>query len=109
MISVSFYNCAKIPACDVVLICYCPSLAAGFARFDDFRVYTFCDVVIPGISIPVLFSSALSGLVCDGKSLPRLHYKSLPSILGILSLCLSLGSLIQGKSTMSRPTERPMW
>lgn len=78
---VYFYKCAKIPAYVAVLICHCLSLAAGFTKFDDFRVYHLHDVMIPGIYTLTLFSSALSGLVCDGLSLPRLDYKSLPSIL----------------------------
>lgn len=109
MVCISLCICERIPACDVVLICHCLSLEAGFARFDDFGVYGLHDVVILGISTLVLFSSTLSGLVYDSRSLSRLHQDSLPNILGILSLSLSLGSLILEKSTVSRPAERPMW
>lgn len=73
MVCISLCNCEKIPACDVVLICHCLSLEAGFARSDDFGVYGLHDVVIPGTSTLVLFSSTLSGLVYDSRSLSRLH------------------------------------
>lgn len=69
MICISFCNYARITACGAVLICHCLSLAPGFKRFDDFKIYSLrCSPMIPisCYSYPCTgFSPAVRVGLCD--------------------------------------------